>query len=528
MGLGEWRTDATNDSIRVLQVDDDPAFGELVQTHLERVDDRIDVTTASSAEEALKSLEETRHDCVVSDYDMPETDGIELLEAIREEHTDLPFILFTGKGSEEIASTAITAGVTDYLQKQTGTEQYTVLANRIQNAVDRYRSERALAERKRGLETLISNLPGMVYRCKNEPAWPMEFASAQCEHLTGYSPASLEGGDVVWGEDIIHPDDKEQMWTVVQESLDDHDPFEVQFRIRTRDGTVKHVWERGRGIYDADGDLVALEGFITDITDQRTYERELERQNERLDEFTSIVSHDLRNPLNVAAGRLGLAREDCDSPHLEDIADAHDRMRALIDDLLELAREGELRTDFDRVRLASVADDCWATVESAATLDVAADCELRADSARLSQLLENLFRNAVEHGSTSNQNATRSGDAVEHGSTSPDSQTRQDAVEQGGTEVTVGSLAANEDDPAVTDGAPANGFYVADDGPGIPPSERDQVFVPGYSNSADGTGFGLTIVDRIAEAHGWTVTITESDSGGARFEFLGVESPAES
>ena len=110
-----------NGSIRVLHVDDDADFAALAATLVERRADRFDVETAPGASEALDRLTAADFDCVVSDYDMPERNGIEFLEAVRETHPEVPFILFTGKGSEEVASVAISAGVTDYLQKETGT-----------------------------------------------------------------------------------------------------------------------------------------------------------------------------------------------------------------------------------------------------------------------------------------------------------------------------------------------------------------------------------------------------------------------
>jgi PAS domain S-box-containing protein len=221
--------------------------------------------------------------------------------------------------------------------------------------------------------------------------------------------------------------------------------------------------------------------------------RELTERNERLEEFASFVSHDLRNPLNVAEGELELAMAEVESDHLDEVGWAHDRMRELIEDLLSVARGGDEVEEPTAVDLPTVVDACWRNVETdAATLVVDATRVVEADESRLRQLFENLFRNCVEHGSTSSR--TGAGEGVGHAG--------HDVT------VTVGDL----DD----------GFYVADDGPGIPADEREQVFEAGYTTAADGTGFGLQIVDQVAEAHGWTVTATESDDGGARFEFTGV------
>ncbi|WP_121823638.1 histidine kinase N-terminal 7TM domain-containing protein [Halostella salina] len=296
-------------------------------------------------------------------------------------------------------------------------------------------------------------------------------------------------------------------------------------------------------------------------------ECDLARQNERLDEFADIVSHDLRNPLSVAQGYLDVARETDDETALAEVDEALDRMEVLVDDLLELARSGRDVTDPEPVRLADVARDAWDGIDSAdAAFEVTAqDAVVAADRSRLRQLFENLFRNAVEHGSTgpasqtrqdsvehgstSNRNASRSDDAVEHGSTGPASQARQDSVEHGSP----GDSPADGDSGAPlyrsaesADGGPAQrppvtvrvgtlervgsdreagatGFYVADDGLGIPPENQEAVFERSYTTDDDGTGLGLAIVRDVAEAHGWSVAATESTDGGARFEVTGVE-----
>ncbi|MFC7187762.1 PAS domain S-box protein [Halorubrum yunnanense] len=128
--------------IQLLHVDDDEEFAELTAMYLARFEDRIAVETAGDVDEGLEALATGAFDCVVSDYDMPGRNGIEFLEAVRVDRPDLPFILFTGKGSEDVASDAISAGVTDYLQKGGGPDLFELLANRIVNAVDRRRAER--------------------------------------------------------------------------------------------------------------------------------------------------------------------------------------------------------------------------------------------------------------------------------------------------------------------------------------------------------------------------------------------------
>jgi signal transduction histidine kinase len=246
-----------------------------------------------------------------------------------------------------------------------------------------------------------------------------------------------------------------------------------------------------------------VSGFAiyTDITDQKRRERTLERQNERLDQFASIVSHDLRNPLNVAQGHLDLARSncECDADALDRVEQSHERMSRMIDELLSLARHGNIVGDTVPVELREVAEAAWSNVDTGeATLFVEGDRDLVADRERFVELLENLFRNAVEHGSTS-----------------PHSHAREEAREHAGPAV------------SVTVGTWDDGIFVADDGPGIPEAEREQVFESGYTTARDGTGFGLTIVEQIAEAHGWSVEVVDDE--GARFEFSvpddGVSSP---
>ncbi len=242
---------------------------------------------------------------------------------------------------------------------------------------------------------------------------------------------------------------------------------------------VRWIEDRAYKRVETPGDDQKITGLLIDVTDQKERERELQRQNVRLDEFSSIVSHDLRNPLNVVEGRLELARQECDSEHLDDAARAAERMNVLIDDLLTLAREGDTVDDTEPVDLVTLTENCWRNVVTTeATLTTEIDRRIHADQSRLQQLLENLVRNAVEHGG---------------------------------------------DDVTVTVGELDDGFYVEDDGSGIPKEDRDDVFEAGYSTAKDGTGFGLSIVKQVADAHGWNIRVTDGFEGCARFEITGVE-----
>jgi len=974
---------AITDEIRVLHVDDDPDFVDLAATFLQRQDERFDVETATSAIEGLDRLGEIEFDCIVSDYEMPRRNGLEFLDAVRQEYPQRPFILFTGKGSEEVASDAISAGVTDYLQKEGSTSQYTVLANRIRNAVEQYRAEREveasqkrlslfieqsplgvleyneefeivrvnrkgeeilgydeselvgysweklvtedsydavdritddLAEAKGGyhiinenvrkdgerivcewhnrvvtdddgnvvtiisqfqdvterrtqqeqleryrtvvdaamntiltvdesgtilsanpstketfgydpeelvgepltmlmsdgvadrhtagferyletcektfdwdhvefegqhrdgstlplaitfgeatyederyfvgilrditedrereqaleqtnalLSTLVETLPVGVLAEDNSrnvlavnqrmfemfemPGSPEAVIGADCEEMAerasemfvdeaafvertnelvatrestdnetlalsdgrtferSYRPIELPDGeghlwtyrdttarrererelerardlferteriadvggweidtetmDVFWTDslferfgldadempsledalDVYHDADRPIVESAIEDALDSGEPFDVDVRFRRPDGEMRWLRVRGAPTVE-DGAVVALRGAVRDITDQRARESELEqshesfkalfngmndtawvidmdgtfravndaavettgysraellsmtphdidagldddvltnlvetmpddgvqvvetvhetkngehipveissslvsyqgeeavlsigrdisnrkKREEQLEQFASIVSHDLRNPLSVAEGKLELARDECDSEYLDSVARAHDRMDALIEDLLTLAREGKDVGDIEAVDLADLVESCWQNVATAeTTLEIDTEQAIRADRSRLQQLVENLVRNAVEHSSTSPQSQAPD-DTVEHGST--------------GVTITIGEL--------------ETGFYVEDDGAGISADDWDEVFEAGYSTAGEGTGFGLAIVKRITDAHGWSIRVTEGTEGGTRFEITGV------
>ncbi len=708
------------DTIRILHVDDDGDFAELTTEFLEREDSRFDTETVTSASELINRLADSEFDCVISDYEMPGQNGIELLRTVRREWSNLPFILFTGEGSETVASDAISAGVTDYLQKSSGTEQYELLANRILNAVGRVQAEQQIRTEQERSETLFHRLsqPAVEVRYRDDIPVVRQVNSA-FEDVFGYKSETMigdsldthivpdnrtdeateinehaqSGGEIKSREVIrqttdglhrfllqnafyddgsggfvIYTDiadrrerqrELEQIETLFQNTqdhlflIDTDEPFTIErlnptwkdtpgispeesrgqtiqdvlgekqakkvkqkyracaeqqekleYEEQLQFGGEDIVWETRIAPVVIDDEVEYIAGASRNITDskerkqkvselkqqyqtlvenfpdgavylidenfryvrargeelervglspadiegrtphevfpdevadeaRRHYERafngettavereyrneqyrvrvtpigadengtdyvmavaqniteyfenkqQLEQQNEQLDEFVNVVSHDLRSPLSVAEGNLELLRTECDSDRIETIESALTRMDDLIEDLLQLARTGEQMSDTEPVNLADLLQNCWQNIETTdATIQPDIDGAVQADRGRLAQVFENLMRNAIDH-----------------------------------TEQTV----------TVTVGESEDGIYFADDGDGIPEDERDDVFTPGYTTTDDGTGFGLSIVSDIVEAHGWGIHLTESAEGGARFEITDVELDSE-
>ena len=275
--------------------------------------------------------------------------------------------------------------------------------------------------------------------------------------------------------------------------------------------TVSTVRERGD-----DGEWLSI--LLRDVTAVEQSRWQLEKQNDRLDQVASTISHDLRNPINVATGQLELMSHRLDEANLDDETEAQlrdaitevdgaaDRMQDIIDDILTIAREGKTVEDTEKLSLAAVAREAWRNVDTGdATLTVTDDHILQADRSKLLSIFENLFRNSVEHGSTSSQNPERSDDSVEHGSTADEPESHSDYHPAG---VTV------EVSPT------PDGFTVTDDGPGIPGSHRENVFEYGYTTADGGTGLGLSIVRTMAESHGWTVELGTDYHDGTHFVFV--------
>lgn len=307
----------------------------------------------------------------------------------------------------------------------------------------------------------------------------VEVNPAACR-LLGYPEETLLDLD----PEDIHPEDIDRVrGQFISEVRESGSGWTDDLACLTRDGERVPTEISGAVLEDgSQGPPTQMVAILRDISDRVAHRRELEEKVDRLEQFAQVLSHDLRNPLSVIDGYLELARETGDLKHLDVAQNAADRMDELIDELLLLMREGETVGEQEQVALDEVSRRAWRSVSAAdAALHCETDLSFEADPSRLQELLENLFRNAVQHC-------------------------------ESGVRLAVGSIETPD----------AIGFYVADDGPGIDSGRAERLFEWGYSSEESGTGFGLAIVKQIAEGHGWDVAITESDADGARFEFTGV------
>jgi PAS domain S-box-containing protein len=344
--------------------------------------------------------------------------------------------------------------------------------------------DRTRAERR--FQTLIDTLPGIVYRCRNEPGWPMLFVGGQSEELTGYTAESLESGTISWGEDILHPDERDRLQRAVESAVDADEPFEVTYRIRTADDEERWMWERGQQVETRHRASTILEGFITDVTDRKEYEQQLEAQRDNLEMLNEVVRHDIRNDMTVIRGRARLLEDQVDTKHeetLEAVLEATANAIELTNTARDLS-ETMLSTTAD-IESVSLDRHIRGPVENARskfenaviTIDAVPDVRVRAN-----ELLEAVFRNLVQNGIVHND-----------------------------TERPEVHISAALDAEVVR-------VRIADNGPGIPDEDKERIFGRGEKDlDSPGVGIGLYLVRTLVEQYGGDVWVTDREPRGAVF-----------
>ena len=420
--------------------------------------------------ENFRDIDLSTVDCIVYEQDDQVANLLQFLGGMRNGRPPVPFLLVIRPDTDKALKSVLGIEQVDVVRIGGQSNDITLLVHRIEMLLkmDRQRSELSQAENR--YETLFERLTHSAVETRFDGETPVVTRVNQAFTDTfGYDSAEIVGESL--DKHIVPPDRMEEAKQINRRALDGK-LFSREVTRRTPTGTREFLVTTG--VYD-EPERFAI---YTDITDQKRRKRELERKNERLDRLASVVSHDLQNPLHVAQGNLRLARDEVKSEHLDAIATAHDRMEQLLDDLLTMARHGDTAQEVEPLDLAAVAQAGWDTTQTAeATLVIETERTIRGARSQIQQLLENLFRNAIDH---------------------------------------VG------EDVTVTVGDTKGGFYISDDGPGIPAEDRDEVVEAGYS-TAESTGFGLKIVEEITQVHEWKIHITDSEAGGARIEITNVE-----
>jgi len=298
------------------------------------------------------------------------------------------------------------------------------------------------------------------------------YANDEFTRLTGYTEKCLSGKDysILFGEES-----DDEMVNEVLGAVRNGETASFEIVTYTSDGDT--FWNKTRvSPFEGGGEEYVL-GVHEDVTERKRREDELRRRNERLNDFASIVSHDLQNPLDVVEKRLGSYAEEHDDRRIEHAQKGIERMREIIDGLLTLTSDSQVVGDDEGtdLEIAEVAETAWKNVDTEdVELEIETTRSVFADEERLVRVFENLMNNAVVHGGA---------------------------------------------DVKVTVGDSEEGFYVEDDGPGIPEYKREKVFDRGFSTGGS-NGFGLYIVKNIVEAHGWEIEVEEASDGGARIHII--------
>jgi PAS domain S-box-containing protein len=383
----------------------------------------------------------------------------------------------------------------------TGIEYFVFIERDI---TERKKLEAAQREQERSTSTLFSNLPGMAYRCLNDDSWTMEFVSAGCRELTGYDPEALVGSRVLSFEEIIEPDDRRAVREIVSRAVEKDEAFELTYRIRTKGGSGKWVWERGRAVPGPGGNARSIEGFITDITERKLLEAQL-LQNQRLESIGTLaggIAHDLNNvfaPIMMAGDLLVDKVQDKDSSQLLDVVSASARRGAeLVRQILLFARgmEGPRVA----VQPSALFADIKSFLDSTLPKSIRVGFEIApgvpavsGDPVQLHQVLLNFAVNA------------------------------RDAMPSGGRlAFTASPVSVSASTPRPHPDAVPGPFVridISDTGCGIPDLLKGQIFDPFFTTKGvgRGSGLGLSTARSIVKAHCGFITFVSTEGIGTTF-----------
>lgn len=342
---------------------------------------------------------------------------------------------------------------------------------------ERRDAETQLRESQRALATLMGNLPGMAFRCRPDGPRSMEFVSEGSCELTGYEPAELNGDGTISFTGLILPQDLIAVEEQIQKAVANHEKFQVTYRIRTRTGTWKWVWEQGLGVFSEKGDLIAIEGFIIDITDRKNTEEIIKKANKQVALLTSITRHDIINQINSLQGYITILKkrnEDAKNGEmLQTVGEITDTILKQIVFTRDFRNVGAEPPRWIPIR--QTLDALMQTVDlgSISLAIETGDLEVYADP-----LIDKVFFNLIDN-------------SLRHGG-----------------HVTRIRVSVEQDENTLS-------LVYEDDGTGIQNEEKELIFNRGFGKN---TGYGLFLIREILAITGFTIRENGISGQGARFE----------
>ncbi|OUD12571.1 response regulator [Thioflexithrix psekupsensis] len=482
------------------------------------------VITACSGRDAMTLLHQQSVDLILLDVIMPEMDGYDICRYLKSslKTKNIPILFLSGLSDADDKIKAFSLGAVDFITKPFQAEEVLsrielhLRINQLQHQLadqnqqlqqEIFKQQQvtaALEESQRAMKTLLSNLPGIAYRCQNNSRWTMEYVSEGCLEMTGYPPEAFIRDKELSFSQIIHPDDLQIRWEITQEKLATKQAFQLTYRVLTKEGQEKWLWEQGRGVYDKEQQLVALEGFIQDITERRQADLALqaaklqaEAANHAKSAFLANMSHEFRTPLNGILGYTQILAHDDNltteqKQGIEIIEKSGQHLLTLINDILDISRleTGRITLNPKECRLIDLlrelADlfNLQATEKNIAFIyqkspDIAFPSEVMADAKRLRQILLNLLGNAIKF------------------------------TKKGTIKFTVYYYAQHYFT-----------FQIQDTGCGIASDQLEHLFTPFQQDTQQGgTGLGLAISQRLVKMMGGELQVKSELNQGSEFWF---------